>query len=64
MNGRRAFLSAAVGGLLMASVALNGAAQTPVEFSLALTGDSIITRKLAVYSEPAFLRVMLQPHCA
>lgn len=58
MNGRRAFLSAAVGGLLMASVALNGAAQTPVEFSLALTGDSIITRKLAVYSEPAFLRVI------
>lgn len=34
-----------------------GARQTP-EISFALTGDSIITRKLSVYDEPAFLRVI------
>src|SRR4029450_12349761 len=28
------------------------------EFSFALTGDSIITRKLSVYSEPAFTRII------
>jgi poly-gamma-glutamate capsule biosynthesis protein CapA/YwtB (metallophosphatase superfamily) len=33
-------------------------AQQPSEFSVALTGDSIITRRLAVYNEPAFTRVI------
>jgi poly-gamma-glutamate synthesis protein (capsule biosynthesis protein) len=33
------------------------ARQTP-EFTFALTGDSIITRKLSVYAEPAFMRVI------
>ncbi len=33
------------------------ARQAP-EMSFALTGDSIITRKLSVYDEPAFLRVI------
>ena len=34
-----------------------GARQVP-DMSFALTGDSIITRKLSVYDEPAFLRVI------
>lgn len=38
--------------------ALTGLAQQPQDFSLALTGDSIITRKLSVYTEPAFMRVI------
>jgi poly-gamma-glutamate synthesis protein (capsule biosynthesis protein) len=33
-------------------------ATQPVEMTFALTGDSIITRKLAVYDEPAFMRVI------
>lgn len=38
---------------------LPGLAQQPAQdFSLALTGDSIITRRLSVYSEPAFTRVI------
>ena len=34
------------------------AAQSSPDFTLALTGDSIITRKLTVYSEPAFTRII------
>ena len=34
------------------------AATQPADFSFALTGDSIITRKLSVYSEPAFTRII------
>ena len=38
---------------------LPGIAQQPApEFTFALTGDSIITRKLTVYAEPAFTRVV------
>lgn len=46
--------------LLTALVAPRGAAQPRGEsdMSFALTGDSIITRKLSIYSEPAFLRVI------
>jgi poly-gamma-glutamate capsule biosynthesis protein CapA/YwtB (metallophosphatase superfamily) len=33
-------------------------AQQPSDFSFALTGDSIITRKLSVYNEPAFTRII------
>ena len=33
-------------------------AEQPAEMSFALTGDSIITRRLSVYSEPAFTRVL------
>jgi poly-gamma-glutamate capsule biosynthesis protein CapA/YwtB (metallophosphatase superfamily) len=32
--------------------------QQPAEMSFALTGDSIITRRLAVYNEPAFTRII------
>jgi poly-gamma-glutamate capsule biosynthesis protein CapA/YwtB (metallophosphatase superfamily) len=34
------------------------AAQQPGDFTFALTGDSIITRKLSVYNEPAFTRII------
>jgi poly-gamma-glutamate capsule biosynthesis protein CapA/YwtB (metallophosphatase superfamily) len=37
---------------------LPAGARQPPEMSFALTGDSIITRKLSVYDEPAFLRVI------
>jgi poly-gamma-glutamate synthesis protein (capsule biosynthesis protein) len=33
-------------------------ARQPADVSFALTGDSIITRKLTVYNEPAFMRVV------
>ncbi len=33
-------------------------AQQPTDMSFALTGDSIITRRLSVYSEPVFMRVI------
>jgi poly-gamma-glutamate capsule biosynthesis protein CapA/YwtB (metallophosphatase superfamily) len=46
-----------IAALLIAPV-LPGIAQQPSDFSFALAGDSIITRKLAVYSEPAFMRII------
>ncbi len=44
-------------GLLVVLLTPVGA-QAPAEFSFALTGDSIITRRLAVYNEPAFTRII------
>lgn len=43
--------------LWLAALVPSAARQAP-EISFALTGDSIITRRLAVYEEPAFLRVI------
>lgn len=43
-------------GLAAAGAGLT--AQGPREFSMALTGDAIITRKLSVYTEPAFTRAI------
>ena len=43
--------------LVALAVAPGTARQTP-EFTVALTGDSIITRKLSVYAEPAFMRII------
>ncbi|MFN2445610.1 MAG: CapA family protein [Vicinamibacterales bacterium] len=43
---------------LVAALVLPGVAQQPSDFSFALTGDSIITRKLTIYSEPAFARII------
>ena len=43
---------------LLTTVAVTVPAQQVPEISFALTGDSIITRRLAVYSEPAFTRVI------
>jgi poly-gamma-glutamate capsule biosynthesis protein CapA/YwtB (metallophosphatase superfamily) len=44
-------------GLAIATVA-GVRAQQSTEMSFALTGDSIITRKLSVYNEPAFTRII------
>jgi poly-gamma-glutamate synthesis protein (capsule biosynthesis protein) len=38
--------------------AARSVAQQPSDFTFALTGDSIITRKLSVYNEPAFTRII------
>ena len=35
-----------------------GAARQPADVAFALTGDSIITRRLSVYAEPAFMRII------
>jgi poly-gamma-glutamate capsule biosynthesis protein CapA/YwtB (metallophosphatase superfamily) len=43
---------------LVVSVAVGSAQQQTAEFTFALTGDSIITRRLAVYSEPTFTRII------
>lgn len=45
-------------GAVLAAALTTAAAQPPPEISFALTGDSIITRRLSVYTEPAFLRVI------
>jgi poly-gamma-glutamate synthesis protein (capsule biosynthesis protein) len=46
--------------VVLALTVLGGleARQQSAEMSFALTGDSIITRKLAVYDEPAFMRII------
>jgi poly-gamma-glutamate capsule biosynthesis protein CapA/YwtB (metallophosphatase superfamily) len=44
--------------VLWAAALTPGFATQVPEISFALTGDSIITRKLAVYDEPAFMRVI------
>jgi poly-gamma-glutamate synthesis protein (capsule biosynthesis protein) len=48
--------------LIFVVLALAGAArsvaQQPADFTFALTGDSIITRKLSVYNEPSFMRII------
>lgn len=46
------------GALVVAVLASNLRAAQPSEFVFALTGDSIITRRLSVYSEPAFTRII------
>ena len=50
------FLSVVVAGALTVGLAAETVAQD--RFTLALTGDSIITRKLSVYEEPEFLRMI------
>jgi poly-gamma-glutamate synthesis protein (capsule biosynthesis protein) len=50
------FLPVVVAGALTAGLAAETVAQD--RFTLALTGDSIITRKLSVYDEPEFLRMI------
>ena len=44
--------------VLWAAAVVPGIATQAPEISFALTGDSIITRKLSVYEEPAFMRVV------
>ena len=50
------FLAVVVAGALTAGLAAETVAQD--RLTLALTGDSIITRKLSVYEEPEFLRMI------
>lgn len=47
-----------VAALLSLAPVLPGLAQQTPDFSFALTGDSIITRRLSVYNEPAFTRLI------
>jgi poly-gamma-glutamate capsule biosynthesis protein CapA/YwtB (metallophosphatase superfamily) len=52
----KAWLAAAV---LVAAAGATGRGQVPAsDLSIALTGDSIITRKLSVHAEPAFTRLI------
>lgn len=53
---RRSFTTFLVGVAAALTVLAAAPARGPVTF--ALTGDSIITRKLSVYSEPEFVRLM------
>jgi poly-gamma-glutamate capsule biosynthesis protein CapA/YwtB (metallophosphatase superfamily) len=55
MTARRALIGCALAGALIATTLQ---AQEQPEISFALTGDSIITRKLSVYAEPAFTRII------
>ena len=55
MRTRSVLLLCVLLGLLAAPRAV---AQQPSDFTFALTGDSIITRKLTVYNEPAFIRII------
>ena len=45
-------------GILIVALSATAAAQQSADFTFALTGDSIITRRLAVYNEPAFTRII------
>ena len=53
MKNRTALCCVLILGLLVPA-----ASQQPADFTFALTGDSIITRKLSVYTEPAFTRLI------
>lgn len=43
--------------LAIAALATSALTQTPTSFTMALTGDSIITRRISVYTEPAHTRL-------
>jgi poly-gamma-glutamate synthesis protein (capsule biosynthesis protein) len=49
---------AILASLLFIVIAAETGAQQQTDFTFALTGDSIITRKLSVYNEPAFTRII------
>ena len=44
--------------LLVGTAVATGGGQAPADFTIALTGDSIITRRLSVYTEPAFTQLI------
>ena len=48
----------AVSAVVAAAGARIGSAQPAADFSLALTGDSIITRRISIFTEPAFTRLI------
>lgn len=47
-----------LGSICLVGLLATATAQQPSEMSFALTGDSIITRRLSVYTEPAFTRII------
>jgi poly-gamma-glutamate capsule biosynthesis protein CapA/YwtB (metallophosphatase superfamily) len=51
-------ITAVLAGLAAAGHAQQPQPSSPQQFSIALVGDAIITRKLSVYAEPAFTRVI------
>jgi poly-gamma-glutamate capsule biosynthesis protein CapA/YwtB (metallophosphatase superfamily) len=51
-------LGAVVALFVVAGLPGQGQQPAPGDFTLALTGDSIITRRLSVYTEPAFTRLI------
>jgi poly-gamma-glutamate capsule biosynthesis protein CapA/YwtB (metallophosphatase superfamily) len=55
---RQTLAALAVSAVVAAAGARMGSAQAAAEFSLALTGDSIITRKISIYTEPTFTRLI------
>jgi poly-gamma-glutamate capsule biosynthesis protein CapA/YwtB (metallophosphatase superfamily) len=57
MTGPRVLVSALTVIVLWTFTVASGARQS-ADMTFALTGDSIITRKLAIYGEPAFLRII------
>src|SRR4051812_26943405 len=51
-------LAAVLTGAVLAGHAQQPTPPSSSDFTFALVGDSIITRKISVYSEPAFTRVI------
>src|SRR5688500_9081366 len=58
MFQKRLFVPALVVGALCTALPVRGVARQAPDVTFALTGDSIITRKLSVYTEPAFTRII------
>ena len=58
MNTPRLLASVLIGLAIGSLAVVPGVARQNADVSFALTGDSIITRKLTVYAEPAFMRVV------
>jgi poly-gamma-glutamate capsule biosynthesis protein CapA/YwtB (metallophosphatase superfamily) len=64
MLSRRTFRSVSLAAIVVCAIVAAQAQQPPqagtsaADFTLALVGDSIITRKISVYSEPPFTRVI------
>jgi poly-gamma-glutamate synthesis protein (capsule biosynthesis protein) len=58
MRSLRLFSFALALLILWAATVVPGTARQVPDMAFALTGDSIITRRLAVYEEPAFMRII------
>jgi poly-gamma-glutamate synthesis protein (capsule biosynthesis protein) len=58
MSALRRFIAAFALSAAVIAGARMGSAQPAADFSLALTGDSIITRRISIYTEPAFTRLI------
>jgi poly-gamma-glutamate synthesis protein (capsule biosynthesis protein) len=58
MSTRRLAAAAVLALVWTVAAVVPGLARQTAEVSFALTGDSIITRRLAVYAEPSFMRII------